>query len=41
MFYFVSKIVWFFLTPSNALLTLALVGRCLGMDALCDARVAD
>ena len=26
MFYFVSKIVWFFLTPSNALLTLALVG---------------
>ncbi len=26
MFYFVSKIVWFFLTPSNALVTLALVG---------------
>lgn len=26
MFYFISKIVWFFLTPSNALLTLALVG---------------
>lgn len=26
MFYYVSKIVWFFLTPSNALVTLAIVG---------------
>ena len=26
MFYFVSKIVWFFLTPSNALVTLVLAG---------------
>jgi uncharacterized SAM-binding protein YcdF (DUF218 family) len=26
MFYFVSKIVWFFLTPSNALVTLVLLG---------------
>lgn len=26
MFYFISKIVWFFLTPSNALVTAALVG---------------
>jgi uncharacterized SAM-binding protein YcdF (DUF218 family) len=26
MFYYVSKIVWFFLTPSNLLVTLALVG---------------
>ena len=26
MFYFVSKIVWFFVTPSNALVTLALIG---------------
>jgi uncharacterized SAM-binding protein YcdF (DUF218 family) len=26
MFYFVSKIVWFFLTPSNALVTLTLAG---------------
>jgi uncharacterized SAM-binding protein YcdF (DUF218 family) len=26
MFYFVSKIVWFFLTPSNALVVLALAG---------------
>jgi uncharacterized SAM-binding protein YcdF (DUF218 family) len=26
MFYFISKIVWFFLTPSNALVTLALAG---------------
>jgi len=26
MFYFVSKIVWFFLTPSNALVVLALTG---------------
>jgi uncharacterized SAM-binding protein YcdF (DUF218 family) len=29
MFYYVSKIVWFFLTPSNALLTLAMVGLAL------------
>jgi uncharacterized SAM-binding protein YcdF (DUF218 family) len=29
MFYYVSKIVWFFVTPSNALLTLALVGLAL------------
>jgi uncharacterized SAM-binding protein YcdF (DUF218 family) len=29
MFYYVSKIVWFFLTPSNALLTLALAGLAL------------
>jgi len=26
MFYFVSKIVWFFVTPSNALITIAIVG---------------
>jgi len=26
VFYFVSKIVWFFVTPSNALVTLALIG---------------
>jgi uncharacterized SAM-binding protein YcdF (DUF218 family) len=26
MFYFVSKVAWFFLTPSNALVTLAVVG---------------
>jgi uncharacterized SAM-binding protein YcdF (DUF218 family) len=26
MFYYVAKIVWFFLTPSNALVTLALMG---------------
>lgn len=26
MFYFISKIVWFFATPSNALVALALVG---------------
>lgn len=26
MFYYVSKVIWFFATPSNALLTLALVG---------------
>jgi uncharacterized SAM-binding protein YcdF (DUF218 family) len=26
MFYYVSKIVWFFLTPSNALVTLVIVG---------------
>ncbi len=30
MFYFVSKIVWFFVTPSNALVTLAIVGLALG-----------
>jgi uncharacterized SAM-binding protein YcdF (DUF218 family) len=30
MFYFVSKIVWFFVTPSNALITLAIVGFGLG-----------
>jgi hypothetical protein len=29
MFYYVSKIVWFFLTPSNALLTVAMVGLAL------------
>ena len=30
MFYFVSKIVWFFVTPSNALVTMAIVGLVLG-----------
>jgi len=26
MFYYAAKIVWFFATPSNALVTLAVVG---------------
>ena len=42
MFYFVSKIVWFFLTPSNLMVTLALVGLWLmrGKRAVFGARLA-
>lgn len=42
MFYFVSKIVWFFLTPSNSLVTLVLLGLWLmrGKRAVLGARLA-
>lgn len=42
MFYFISKIVWFFLTPSNALVTLVLVGLFLmrGKRAVLGGRLA-
>lgn len=33
MFYYVAKVVWFFATPSNALVTLALVGLLLTLTS--------